>query len=312
VAVQAEAKPFAGRRSRIGYALERDRVLGSLFLFPSVIYLVALVGYPLVLVFLLAFSDASTSSASLHFTGLQTFVSAIRDPVFLTSLKNTFVFTIVSQALVVVLSFILANLLAASFRGKWFVRFLVLLPWTTPLALSAVAWLWMLDSQFSPLDWVLSTLHIIPANHYVAWLGQGPMVQGSIIAIDAWRLLPLATVIVLAGLTSIPQELKEQAQIDGAGFWRTLFDITLPLLTPILSVALLFGIVATFTDMTAVYILTNGGPDNATQVLPSWAFTKGIQGGDLSGGAATALFMFPVLLALSILMLRRASRAEVT
>lgn len=312
MAVQVSAERRTGSRGRWGYVLERDRVLGSLLLFPSVLYLAALVGYPLVLVFLLAFSDASTSSSNLHFTGLDTFIGAIHDPVFLTSLKNTLVFTLVSQAIVVVLSFILANLLAADFRGKWFVRFLVLLPWTTPLALSAVAWLWMLDSQFSPLDWILYHLHLIPANHYVAWLGQGPMVQGSIIAIDAWRLLPLATVIVLAGLTSIPHELREQAQIDGAGFWRTLFGVTLPLLTPILSVALLFGIVATFTDMTAVYILTNGGPDNATQVLPSWAFTKGIQGGDLSGGAATALFMFPVLLALSILMLRRASRAEVT
>jgi multiple sugar transport system permease protein len=280
-------------------------------LFPSVAYLAALVGYPLVLVFIFAFSDASTSSSTLHFTGFDTFIGAIRDPVFLTALKNTFLFTFVSQALVVVFAFILANILSANFRGKWFVRFLLLLPWTTPLALSAVAWLWMLDPQFSPLDWILSRVHVIGPHHYVAWLGQAPLVQGSIIAIDAWRLLPLATVIALAGLTSIPHELNEQAEIDGAGFWRKLFGVTVPLLTPILMVAVLFGIVATFTDMAAVYILTNGGPNNATQVLPNWAFTKGIEGGDLGGGAATALFMFPVLLALAILMLRRASRADV-
>jgi multiple sugar transport system permease protein len=116
----------------------------------------------------------------------------------------------------------------------------------------------------------------------------------------------------MAGLASIPREIEEQSEIDGAGWWRRLFDITMPLLRPIVLVALLFGIVQTFTDMTAVFILTNGGnPGNTTQVLASWAFIKGINGGSLNDGAATALFMFPVLLGLSVLLLRLANRAEV-
>ncbi|MGH7904199.1 MAG: carbohydrate ABC transporter permease [Candidatus Dormibacteraceae bacterium] len=293
------------------YLLERDGVLGPALLLPSVVYLLALVGVPLVLVFLYAFSDITTGNPALHLVGLATIVTAIHDPVFLISLRNTFVITFVSQALVVVCSLVLAFALSGNFPGKWLVRFLILLPWTTPIALSAVMWLWMLDAQFSPFDWVLSSLHVIRHGTYVAWFGQARLAIGSIIALQAWRFLPLATVILMAGLTSIPQDVKEQAEIDGAGFWRRLFGVILPLLTPIMMVALLFGIVATFTDMAAVYILTSGGPNNSTQVLASWAFFKGINGGNLGQGAAVALFMFPVLLALSVVMLRTASRAEI-
>jgi multiple sugar transport system permease protein len=125
-------------------------------------------------------------------------------------------------------------------------------------------------------------------------------------------MLPLATVILLAGLTSIPQDVREAAEIDGAGFWRRMFGIDIPLLLPISAVALLFGLVFSFTDMTVVFVLTRGGPQNATQVLASWAFFRGIEGGSLGEGAAVAVFMFPVLAGLAALILRMVSRAEVS
>jgi len=137
------------------------------------------------------------------------------------------------------------------------------------------------------------------------------LAMASIVGVQVWRTLPLATVIQLGGLSSIPQELHDAAEVDGAGFWRRLFGITLPLLSPVMTVALLFGIVFTFTDMAAVFVLTGGGPGNATQVLASWAFYKGINGGNLAVGAADALIMFPVLLGLAAILLRIASRAEV-
>ena len=249
---------------------------------------------------------------SLHFVGFQTFVAAVRDPVFLTTLRNTFVFTAISQALVVILSTVLAFVLTANFHGRWFVRFLVLLPWTTPVALSAVIWLWMLDSIFSPFDWFAQLLHIVPPGGHVIFLGQSDLAMGSVIALQTWRILPLATVILMAGLSAIPAEVSDAAEVDGAGFWRRLFGITLPLLSPVMTVALLFGIVFTFTDMAAVFVLTGGGPGNATQVLASWAFYKGINGGNLAVGAADALIMFPVLLGLAAVLLRIASRAEVS
>ena len=297
------------RRER--YLLDSERLLGPALMAPAVVYLILVVGYPLVLAFVYAFSDATTGSQSLHFVGFQTFIAAVQDPVFLTTLRNTFVFTAISQALVVVLSTVLAFVLTASFRGRWFVRFLVLLPWTTPVALSAVIWLWMLDSIFSPFDWFAQLLHIVPPGGHVIFLGQSDLAMGSVIALQTWRILPLATVILMAGLSAIPAEVSDAAEVDGAGFWRRLFGITLPLLSPVMTVALLFGIVFTFTDMAGVFVLTGGGPGNATQVLASWAFYKGINGGNLAVGAADALIMFPVLLGLAAILLRIASRAEV-
>ena len=298
------------RRER--YLLDSERLLGPALMAPAVVYLILVVGYPLVLSFVYAFSDATTGSQSLHFVGFQTFIAAVRDPVFLTTLRNTFVFTAISQALVVIFSTILAFVLTASFRGRWFVRFLVLLPWTTPVALSAVIWLWMLDSIFSPFDWFAQLLHIVPPGGHIVFLGQSDLAMGSVIALQTWRILPLATVILMAGLSAIPAEVSDAAEVDGAGFWRRLFGITLPLLSPVMTVALLFGIVFTFTDMAAVFVLTGGGPGNATQVLASWAFYKGINGGNLAVGAADALIMFPVLLGLAAILLRIASRAEVS
>jgi multiple sugar transport system permease protein len=298
------------RRER--YLLDSERLLGPALMAPAVVYLILVVGYPLVLAFVYAFSDATTGSQSLHFVGFQTFIAAVKDPVFLTTLRNTFVFTAISQALVVILSTVLAFVLTANFRGRWFVRFLVLLPWATPVALSSVIWLWMLDSIFSPFDWFAQLLHIVPPGGHIIFLGQSDLAMGSVIALQTWRILPLATVILMAGLSAIPADVSDAAEVDGAGFWRRLFGITLPLLSPVMTVALLFGIVFTFTDMAAVFVLTGGGPGNATQVLASWAFYKGINGGNLAVGAADALIMFPVLLGLAAILLRIASRAEVS
>jgi multiple sugar transport system permease protein len=306
------ARTITAKPRRKRYLLDRERLLGPTLVAPVVIYLVLVVAYPLVLSFLYAFSDVTTGSQNLHLVGFQTFVAAIEDPVFITSLVNTVVFTAISQLLVVVLSTVLAFVLTAKFYGRWFVRFLVLMPWTTPVALSAVIWLWMLDSIFSPFDWFAQLLHVVPSGGHIVFLGQSGLAMGSVIALQTWRILPLATVILMAGLSAIPSEVNDAAEVDGAGFWRRMFGITLPLLTPVMTVALLFGIVFTFTDMAAVYVLTGGGPGNATQVLASWAFFKGINGGNLSVGAADALFMFPVLLGLAALMLRLASRAEVS
>lgn len=306
------AAATAAPRRRARYLLERERLLGAAFLSPAIIYLFLVVGYPLVLAFLYAFSDVTVGSQSLHLVGFSTFISAVQDPVFLTALANTAIFTAVSQALVVVLSTVLAFVLNSDFRGKWAVRLLILMPWTTPVALSAVIWLWMLDSIFTPFDWFAQVLGIVPPGGHIVFLGHSGLAMGSVIALQTWRIVPLATVIMMAGMAAIPADIKDAAEVDGAGFWRRMFGITLPLLTPVMMVALLFGIVFTFTDMAVVFVLTGGGPGNATQVLASWAFYKGINGGNLSVGAADALIMFPVLLGLAAVMLRMASRAEVS
>ena len=294
------------------YLLDREGLLGPLLLLPAVAYLLALVGFPLLMAILYSFTDITTGHPVLHFVGLATFRDVLADTVFRGSLRNTVVFTLASQVLVVVLATVLAFALRNDFKGKWFARFLILLPWTTPIAIGTIAWLWMLDSLFSPIDWVLSHVGLLQQGGHMYWLGKRDLAMGSVIAVQTWRMLPLATVILLAGMSSIPQEIKEAAEMDGAGFWRRLFGIEIPLLLPITGVAVLFGIVFTFTDMTVVYVLTGGGPQNSTQVLASWAFYQGINGGSLGQGAAVAVFMFPVLAGLAALILRLAQRAEVS
>ena len=308
LAKAGELRAGTSRGSRKRYLLDRKGVLGPALLMPAVLYLILVVGYPLVLAIMYAFSDVTVGSSKFNFVGLKTFDQAIHDPAFPTVIANTFIITAISQALVIVLCTVLAFVLAADFRGKWFVRFLVLMPWTTPVALSAVVWLWMLHPIFSPFDWFAQQFGVITKGDHLAILGHDNLALASVILLQTWRTLPLATVIVLAGLSSIPRDVEEQAQVDGAGYWRRLFGIQLPLLAPVLLVAVLFGVVFTFTDMAVVFVLTGGGPGNATQVLSSWAFYKGINGGDLSVGAADALFMFPVLLGLAAVVLRLASK----
>jgi multiple sugar transport system permease protein len=291
-----------------GALADRESFLAPLFLLPAVIYILALVAVPFLLAIAFSLSDITTGDPSLDWVGFGNFQAIFDDPIFWRSLRNTLLVTAVTMALTVVLAKALAMILIADFRFKRLIRFLVLLPWTTPIALAAIAWLWMLDSIYSPIDWVLRSLGFIDANLY--WLGRDNLALASVIGVQTWRIVPLAAVIIMAGLVAIPDDIKDAAEMDGAGFWRKLWEITIPLNLPVIGVATLFGAILTFTDMTVVYILTRGGPANATQTLPSYAYFKGIEGGDLAQGAAIALFLFPLLLVAAIAILRSVRRME--
>ena len=279
---------------------------------PAVAYIALLVGLPVVLALFLSVSDARVGSDELSFVGLTNFREAWQTPAFRTALRNSFLFTLVSQALVLTGATVLALALKDAFRGRGLVRFLVLLPWVAPISLGAIGWRWLLDSLYSVVTWTLAAVHLVDPADPPMWLGEPRLAMLSVILVHTWRTLPFATVILLAGLTSIPRDIPEAAAMDGSGFWRTHFTITLPMIRPIVVVALLFGVIFTFTDMTAVYILTRGGPADATQVLPSLAFFTGILGGNLAQGAAISLFLFPLLLAGAIVLLKIARRAETT
>ncbi|HEU4751073.1 MAG TPA: sugar ABC transporter permease, partial [Acidimicrobiia bacterium] len=233
------ATAVAARRRRDWF--DNERVLAPLLLSPAVIYIIALVGFPFVLAIMFAFSDVTTGNADLEWVGFRTFGRILDDPVFLRSLWNTFIFALIANALVVVVANVLARVLTADFKGKWLIRFLILLPWTTPISLATITWLWTLDSIFSPIDWVLRNLGLIDTNVY--WLGRPVLAMGSVIAVHAWRIIPLAAVIMMAGLTAIPNEIKDAAEVDGARFWRKHFEVTIPLMAPIIAVAVLFGFV---------------------------------------------------------------------
>jgi multiple sugar transport system permease protein len=291
--------------------LDDEKWLGRLMLAPAVLYIAGLVGVPFFLALYYSVSNITLGSQSLAFVGLRNYLSVMDTVKFRTAVQNTFVFAVISQLLVMILGNVLALLLQREFRGKWLVRLLLLLPWVAPISLGTIGWLWILDSTYSVINWTLQAVGLGPPRGYM-WLGVPHLAMGSIITIHVWRILPLATVIILAGLTAIPKEIHEAARVDGAGPWRHHFRITLPLLRPVMTVAGLFGLVFAFTDMIIVYVLTRGGPYDSTQVLASLAFFTGIAAGDLGEGAAVALFLFPVLVAVAIAMLVVARRSEVT
>lgn len=304
---------------KLRFWTDREDILGPLFLFPAVVYIISLVGIPFFIALAYSVSDVTVGNTSLDLVGLQNFQAILKTPQFIQSLTNTILFTIISQIIIIILANILAIVLSMDFRGKWIARFLIMLPWATPIALGTIGWLWLLDSKFSPIDWTLRYLHLLGepgallgAQKNLFYLGRLQLAKASIILVYVWRMLPLSAVILMAGLTSIPQDLLDQAEVDGSGFWRTLFQIKLPLILPIMSIALLFGMIFTMGEMAVVYVLTSGGPVYYTQILPTWAFYKGIESGALAEGAATALFLFPVLLAVVILVLRFSRRVEVT
>ena len=288
---------------------DRDDILGAAMLAPSLAYVLALVGIPFALAIVLSFTDATAGSLHFGWVGLRNYAAIVVDPIFLKALRNTAIVTLASQALAVVLATGAAQVFRAAFPGKRFARFVLLLPWAVPVSLAAIAWTWIFDSTFSVINWTLKVAGLLPGWLY--WLGDPALALLAIIIVQAWRIFPFATVIVLAGLSSIPQDVVEAAIVDGAGFWRRLLRIELPLLLPVVAVAVLFGVVYTATDLGVVYILTGGGPANATHVLPTLAFQRGILGADLGQGAAIGVFLLPFLILVAVGMLRVARRAEV-
>lgn len=290
---------------------ESRRVLAAALIAPAVLFIAVLVGGPLLLAIYLSFTDATAGSLHGNWVGLQNFSEELKNPIFRHAVRNTILMTLVSQAIVVVCAAILSNYLAKPFKGRWFLRFLILLPWAAPIALGAIAWLWIFDSLYSVLNWILVHAHLVSALNPPVWLGRPNLAMASIITVQSWRVLPFAVVIFLAGHASIPQDVNDAVKLDGATGVKKLWYVTLPLQLPIALVAILFGIVFTATDMGVVYVLTNGGPFNSTQVVTTWAFQTGIQGGALGSGAAVSLFLLPVLAGVAVLMLFFARRAEV-
>jgi multiple sugar transport system permease protein len=248
---------------------------------------------------------------SWRFVGLTNFEQIVRNPVFLQTLSNTFVFTFGSQVLGLILGKFGAFLLLRPFRGRKIVRALIILPWAVPIALATVAWEWMFDSLYSVINWTLIALGIVTRTDAPNWLGTPHLAMLSVIVVNAWRFFPFAIVIFLAGITAVPQDVLDAATIDGAGFWRRNYQIILPMILPIVAVGLVFGIVFTFTDLSIVFLLTNGGPVGATSVLGFEGFQTGINSGDVSHGAAISLFMLPVLLVVVVAMLRFIRRREI-
>jgi multiple sugar transport system permease protein len=300
---------FAPARSR--FFFDRSEIIGPLFIAPAIIYVVVLVGLPFLLALYYSVSAYNVFNPSFTFVGLKNFRDILESEIFRRTLVNTLVFTVSAQIIGLLLGKIGAMLLMQEFRGRGIARALVVLPWAVPISLATIAWLWMFDSLYSVINWTLIALGLIDAARRPQWLGQADLAMIAVVVVHAWRLFPFGVVIFLAGFTSVPKDVLDAATVDGAGFWRRNYQIILPMIAPIVLIALIFGTVFTFTDLSVVYLLTKGGPINSTQVLGTLAFQVGILSGDVAHGAAICLFLFPFLLVAVILLLRALRRREI-
>ncbi len=286
---------------------------GYLLLAPAGLYVLLLVGAPFLFSLYLAVSDASVGDPVARFIGLENFRAALEMDSFWAALRNSILFLVVAAILKSMLGTTLAFLLLQDFRGKKIVRGLVVIPFTLPIAISVLAWKWMYDSQFSVINWVLLRLGLIGGHGtdgWPVWLGDPNLALLACIGVNVWRTFPFSAIVLLAGFTSVPLEILDAATVDGCTFLQRFRHVVVPMIFPILMVGFLFDTVFTLSDLSVVYLLTQGGPGNATQILPVLAYQIGIQAGSLGRGSAIALFLVPLLAPALFLFLRNLRRRE--
>ena len=282
-------------RQRLAFRLLDDRnVLGLLMIAPAAAFLLVFLAYPLGLGFWLGMTDATIGQPG-RFVGFANFISLAHDQIFWLSVFNTTFYTVVASALKFGLGLYLALLLNRRLAMKSLIRAVVLLPFVTPTVLSAIAFWWIYDPQFSIISWSLIKLGLI--HQYIDFLGQPWNARWSVIFANVWRGIPFVAITLLAGLQTISPSLYEAATLDGAGPWQRFRFVTLPMLSPIIAVVMTFSVLLTFTDFQLIYAITRGGPMNATQLMATLSFQRAITGGNLGEGAAIADAMVPFLLA---------------
>jgi len=284
----------AARRPLLERIGQSRGALGLLFMLPAAALLLLFLAYPLGLGVWLGFTDERIGRSGI-FIGLENYQYLWSDSVFWLSVFNTLLYTIVASVLKFGLGLWLALLLNEHLPFKAFFRAIVLLPWVVPTVLSAIAFWWIYDAQFSILSWVLMEFGWI--ERPINFLGDPTNARASVIAANAWRGIPFVAITLLAGLQTIPPSLYEAATLDGATPWQRFRYVMLPMLTPIIAIVMTFSVLFTFTDFQLIYVLTRGGPVNATHLMATLSFQRGISGGNLGEGAAIAVAMIPFLLA---------------
>ena len=289
-----EALGRSARRPLLLRLQESRGALGFAFMLPAAVLLLLFLTYPLGLGVWLGFTDERIGRPGV-FIGLENYEYLWTDSVFWLSVFNTLLYTTTASALKFGLGLWLALILNEKLPFKAFFRAIVLLPWVVPTVLSAIAFWWIYDAQFSIISYVLLNLGWIDTP--INFLGDPTNARAAVIAANVWRGIPFIAITLLAGLQTIPPSLYEAATLDGATSWQRFRFVTLPLLTPIIAIVMTFSVLFTFTDFQLIYVLTRGGPVNATHLMATLSFQRGISGGTLGEGAAIAVAMIPFLLA---------------
>ena len=247
--------------------------------------------------------DADTKTKS-NGTGV------LQDPNVLLAIKNTFKYTFGTEVIKLLIGVPCALMLNRAFRGRKLIRGLVVIPWVIPIAISAQAWLWIFDSTYSVINWLLVHWHILTPQTIINFRGDKDWAMFSVVLVNVWRGFPFTAIVILAGLTAIPDEILERAKLEGANGFQRFFYIIGPMVRPILMVSLLFSVIFSFTDFNTIWIITKGGPFDQTQVLSTYAYQLGVNAGYLSKGAAVSLFMFPIMAVMVFFLLHFLRREE--
>lgn len=268
--------------------------LGAWFMLPAAAFLILFLAYPLGLGVWLSLTDTKIGRSGV-FIGTENYEWLWDDSVFWLSVFNTLLYTIVASAIKFAVGLYLALLLNENLPFKAILRALVLIPFIVPTVLSAIAFWWIYDSQFSIVSWTLRHLGLIASN--IDFLGDTWNARWSVIFANIWRGVPFVAITLLAGLQTVSPSLYEAATIDGASAWQRFRYITYPLLTPIIAVVTTFSVLFTFTDFQLIWVLTRGGPVNATHLMATLSYQRAIIAGQLGEGAAISTAMIPFLLA---------------
>jgi multiple sugar transport system permease protein len=282
----------ASHRLRAPARVRGEALTAWAFLAPTLLLLALLALYPLGYAVYLSMTTTQVGVPG-QFVGARNFVRLLDTEIFTLTLWNTVWYTLVAVTVKFVLGLALAVVLVQRAPGMKWIRGAVLVPWVAPTSLSVLAWTWMFDSTYSVFNWTLRELGVIHTP--IGWLGVPSLARLSVVLVNVWCGLPFFAINFLAGLVTIPSELYEAARVDGAGAVARFRSVTLPLMRPVLATVLLFSLVMTSSDFATVFVLTRGGPVNATQILATLSFKLGLATGDLGQAAAISLYLVPVL-----------------
>ena len=296
-AIRGINAPAIGTGMTVRRLARRKSTVAFVMTLPLILLILALVIYPAFYSMYLA-----TLNKSMHyFVGLSNFTFLFKRATFWLVVKQSVIFAVSAVFFKSLIGFFVANFvntLPVKGQRKW--RGMLLVPWVIPPAISTITWFWLFDPDYSAFNWVLRHLGMSG----IPWLGAANWARFSVILVNVWYGAPFFLIMYLAALKSVPEQLYEAAEIDGASWWQRLWYVTLPMMRNIISITVLFSLIVTFANFDIVRILTNGGPVDQTQVFATWAFQLGIQGNDIPLGASVSLFMFPILAIAAVFILR--------
>jgi len=308
VALRITARPLARPAWWVGSLARDEAAFGYLLLLPAAILILVLVGVPFVNALWLSFHKKLLGAVDAPWIGLTNYTTLIGDATFWQAVRNTFVFTTGSIGAKLIIGLLIALVLNETLplRAVW--RSIVMLPYAMPTLVSVLVWKWMYNDVAGVLNYLATEAHV--TDHQILWLGDPNIAMPAVIAVNVWRGFPFFVITILAGLQTVPQELYDAAKVDGAGVWARFRQVTVPGIMPVVAVTTLFSAILTFNDFSIIWILTQGGPGNATNVLATLTYKIAIPGLELGKGVAVSVLMLPILVLMIVLLNRFISRRE--